>query len=65
MEDRTLVHANATFFSADNRYYLTLYGKNLTNEEYRVSANSVGALWNFTMYGAPRQWGVELGFNFD
>ncbi len=65
MEDRTLVHANITYHSPDERYYLTLYGKNLTNEEYRTTANSVGALWNFTMYGAPRQWGLELGFNFD
>ncbi len=63
MEDRTLVNANITYFSPDERYHLTLFGKNLTNEEYRVSANSVGALWNFTQYGAPRQWGLELGFN--
>ncbi|MEQ9452439.1 MAG: TonB-dependent receptor [Pseudomonadales bacterium] len=64
MEERTLVNANVTYLSADERYHITLYGKNLTNEEYRVSANSVGALWNFTQYGAPRQWGVEFGVNF-
>lgn len=63
MEERTLVNANITYSSPDERYHLTLFGKNLTNEEYRASANSVGALWNFTQYGAPRQWGLELGFN--
>ena len=42
----------------------TLFGKNLANETYRVSANSVGGLWNFTQYGAPRQWGVEFGMTF-
>jgi iron complex outermembrane receptor protein len=63
MQSRTLLNANVTFNSADERYYVTLYGLNLSDEEYRVSANSVGALWNFTMYGPPRQWGVEFGVN--
>ena len=65
MEERTLVNANVTYVSADQRYHISVFGRNLTNEEYRVSANSVGALWNFTQYGAPRQWGVELGVNFN
>ncbi|MCP5182185.1 MAG: TonB-dependent receptor [Pseudomonadales bacterium] len=60
-EDRVLVNANITYRDAQDRYYLTVYGKNLLNEEYRVSANSVGNLWNFTMYGAPLQWGLEMG----
>ncbi len=61
MEKRTLVDANVTYSSPDDRYYVTLYGKNLLNEKYRVSSNSVGALWNFTYYAPPMQWGVELG----
>jgi iron complex outermembrane receptor protein len=61
MESRTLINASLTYTSPDERYYLTLWGRNLSNEEYRVTANSVGALWNFTMYGPPRQWGLELG----
>jgi len=65
MEERTLVNANVTYTSADDRYYITAYGLNLTDEEYRVTANSVGALWNFTMYGPPMQWGVELGVNLE
>ena len=64
MEERTLLDANITYTSADQRYYLTLYGKNLLDEEYRVSSNSVGALWNFTYYGPPVQWGIEFGMSF-
>lgn len=30
----------------------------------RLWASSVGGLWNFTQYGAPLQWDVELGVNF-
>lgn len=65
MESRTLVDANITYTSETEKYYVTLWGKNLLNEEYRVAANSVGALWNFSIYGAPRQWGIELGMNLD
>ncbi len=65
LESRTLLNANITYTDPDDRWHLTAYGKNLSNEEYRVSANSVGALWNFTQYGAPRQWGIEFGMNFE
>ncbi len=65
LEERTLLDANITYTSPDERYYATLYGKNLLNEEYRVSANSVGGLWNFTQYGPPLQWGIEFGINFE
>lgn len=62
--ERTLWDANVTYRSADERYYLTLWGKNLTDERYRVGANSVAGLWNFTMYGRPRSYGMEFGVNF-
>lgn len=65
MESRTLVDMNVTFTDADEKYHVTVFGKNLLDETYRVSANSVGGLWNFTQYGAPLQWGVELGMKFN
>ncbi len=64
MESRTLVHANITYMDPTERYHVSLFGKNLTNEKYRVTANSVGNLWNFTQYSAPRHLGVELGVRF-
>jgi iron complex outermembrane recepter protein len=65
MESRTLLDFNVTYTSADDRYYATLFGKNLLDEEYRVSANSVGGLWNFTQYGAPLLWGFEFGMTIE
>ena len=62
--ERTLWDANVTYRSADQRYYLTLWGKNLTDERYRTAANSVAGLWNFTMYGRPRSYGMEFGASF-
>lgn len=65
LDSRTLVDFNVTYTDPDARYYATLFGKNMLDEEYRVSANSVGGLWNFTQYGAPALWGVEFGMKFN
>ena len=64
LEARTLLDANITYTTPDARWYVTLFGKNLLNEEYRVSANSVAGLWNFSQYGPPLQWGLEFGADF-
>jgi iron complex outermembrane receptor protein len=63
-EERFLLNGSITFFDVADRFSLSLYGKNLLEEEYRVTGNSVAGLWNMVMYGAPRQIGVELGFRF-
>jgi iron complex outermembrane receptor protein len=62
-EERTLVNAYVTWES-DTGFKASLYGKNLTDELYRVSANPVANLWNFTRHGAPRQVGIQLGYSF-
>ena len=65
LDERTLLDASITYNNPTERWHVTLFGKNLLNEEYRVSANSVGGLWNFSQYGAPLQWGVEMGMSFE
>ena len=65
IESRTLVDFNVTYADSEDRYHVTLFGKNLLDEEYRISANSVANLWNFSQYGAPMQWGVEFGLKFN
>ncbi len=62
-EKRTLLDAYVTW-EASERMSLTFWGKNLTNEEYRQSANPVATLWNFTRFGDPRTIGVRASFNF-
>ncbi len=64
IEKRTLLNASVTWRDADERYYITAYGRNLTDEVKRVGANSVAFLWNFTVYGPPREYGVRVGVNF-
>jgi iron complex outermembrane recepter protein len=64
IEERTLVDANITFRDLEQRYYVTLWGKNLTDDRHRIGANSVAGLWNFTMFGRPRSYGLEAGVTF-
>ncbi|MEH6515154.1 MAG: TonB-dependent receptor [Halioglobus sp.] len=64
LEERTLVNAYVTWESAEGQFEVSLYGKNLTDEEYRNSANPVANLWNFTTYGPPRELGIQLGYTF-
>ena len=63
--ERDLIDANVTYHDAEGRYSLTLWGKNLSDERYRIGANSVAGLWNFTMYGRPRSYGMEFSVHFN
>ena len=63
-ESRTLLNAYVTWESANENFDITLYGRNLTDETYRQSANPVATLWNFTRHGPPRQIGIQLGYSF-
>jgi len=64
MEERFLWDISATWRDSDERYRVTAFVKNLLNENHRIGANSVAGLWNMTIYGRPRTYGVELGFHF-
>ena len=62
-EERTLVNAFVTWKGGEN-LDVTLYAKNLTDEVYRVGANPVATLWNFTRHGPPRELGLQVGYKF-
>lgn len=62
---RTLVNASATFRTPDDRLGLSLWGKNLTDEEYAVHALDFRALgYVLRNYGEPRTFGVTLSYAF-
>ncbi|MCC5870363.1 MAG: TonB-dependent receptor [Gammaproteobacteria bacterium] len=65
MDSRTLVDVSATLHDRRDRWALTGYISNLTNETYRFSALPVAGLWNFTNYGPPRSYGVTLSVRFE
>lgn len=64
IQARTLIGLSATWIDPQERWQIALFVKNLLNETYRVSANSVAGLWNFSQYGQNRRWGIEGTFNF-
>ena len=61
---RTLVNASITLAEADNRYFVRLIGRNLTDERYRIASQNVAGLWLNSQYGPPRYFGVEFGTKF-
>ncbi len=63
-QSRTLLNANLSWKSASDKLELTLYGKNLTDRVYRVAANPVATLWNFSRHGPPRELGIQVGYKF-
>ena len=42
---------------------IAAWGKNLTDEDYRVSTIPFG-LWTVSYFGEPRTYGVELSYQF-
>ncbi len=64
LDARTLLNASITLAQTDDDYYLRLVGRNLTDERYRTANQNVAGLWLNSQYGAPRYFGVELGFHF-
>lgn len=61
---RTLLNASITLAEANDRYWLRLVGKNLSDKRYETASQVVGGLWTFTLYGPPRSFGVEAGVKF-
>ncbi|WP_136162240.1 TonB-dependent receptor [Sphingomonas flavalba] len=61
---RTLVGASLQWADPTEKYRVSIFTRNLLNEVYRVSANSVAGLFNFTNYAPPRSFGVELAAKF-
>ncbi len=64
LNSKTLWDASITYTSPEERFYAKLFGKNLTDERYRVGSLSVGNFWVMSAYGPPRWFGLELGTKF-
>ena len=64
MESRFLWDFSATWQDTNSRYRVTAFVKNILNEYKRIGANSVAGLWNMTIYGRPRTYGLEVAYHF-
>ncbi|MBM68918.1 MAG: TonB-dependent receptor [Haliea sp.] len=68
MDERTVVGARVSLENiqvGDAMMRVTLFGDNLTDDDYPVYAINFGALGLITeQYGAPRTWGLELSYDY-
>jgi iron complex outermembrane receptor protein len=60
---KTLVNANVTWHSADEKYSMGVYCTNLTDEEY-ATHNAPFSTGGWRVAGAPRMFGVRVGAEF-
>ena len=61
-EDVTLLNASWTFRTASEKYRFSIFGRNLTDEQYQDNGLGVANIWSFSSYGNPLTYGVEFGF---
>ncbi|WP_439533880.1 TonB-dependent receptor [Polymorphobacter sp.] len=61
---RTLFNASLTLAQADDRYFVRLLGRNLSDARYRTASQNVAGLWQNSQFGPPRFYGVEVGFRY-
>ncbi|MBL8270967.1 TonB-dependent receptor, partial [Steroidobacter sp.] len=60
----TLVDASVDFETADRKWKVSLFGKNLTKEEYSYWGSTLGALGANRFTGAPLTYGLRIGYDF-
>ncbi len=58
-----LLNASISYESPGERYRISVYGTNLTNEIYVMSRTIVPPLFDYRNVSPPRLWGVEFGWN--
>jgi iron complex outermembrane recepter protein len=59
-----LLDASIAFTTLDEKYTVSLYGTNLTNEYYSNSISAFASLYTVLHDSPPRQWGVSLKVDF-
>jgi iron complex outermembrane receptor protein len=64
LRERTLVNASLTLAAIDDKYYVRVIGRNLTDERYNIASQNVAGLWLNSQFGPPRYIGAEVGFRF-
>jgi iron complex outermembrane recepter protein len=64
LDSYNLVNANLMFAPANSSWKVALWATNLTDEEYLSSSLTVPPLFSFASFGAPRQYGIDVTFDF-
>lgn len=59
----TIVNAQVSWLSPGDKWKVTLYGDNLTNERTQIYVREA-TVGDFSSYSKPRSYGVSVGVNF-
>ena len=62
--EQDLIDAHVQYTSADGSWYVKVFGKNLTEEEYYKVRVPFTATFGVAFTGPPREYGIKLGYNF-
>lgn len=62
-EDYALIDASARFTTADEQWSLTLWGRNLGDEDYQVYHNPTQR-YNAVAWGDPVTFGISVGYRY-
>ena len=60
----TLFNAHLTFEDNDERYKVTVYGRNLSDEDVRSGSVRTGSNPIIQYYQSPREFGAEFIYTF-
>jgi iron complex outermembrane receptor protein len=63
-DEVTLLNGSIMFYQSDDRYRIGVFARNILDEEYQAVGLGVANLWGTSAYGAPRTFGLEIGFNY-
>lgn len=55
-----LLNASINLRAASDRWRVSVFGRNLTDEIYQASGLGVANIWSYSVYGAPRTYGLEV-----
>jgi iron complex outermembrane receptor protein len=61
-DDQHLVDASINF--SKNAYTISIFGRNLTDEDGYIHGYNVATLWSYAATRPPRTYGAELIYNF-
>ena len=64
MDEYTVANASMKYTTADDKFAVTLFAKNIFEEKYQVDAAAVATLWVWSNYGPPRFVGLKVDYNF-
>ena len=60
-----IVNTSLSFVSADDRLEVSVWARNLFEEEYIVNRDFVpGLVYTNSLYGAPRTYGADISYRF-